>query len=208
MVSAKHLEDRRREIIAAAEKCFDAKGYAATTMEAVAEATGISKGSIYNYFSSKQDLFTQVFAAACAGDEADYDRLMDQPISAIEKLRQLLDNWSVTLEHHARIGGLVLEFWATAARQGQRGEFSAWFRRMYSDWRGKLTALISLGIEQDQFRQELQPSVAASLILATMDGITIQGILDGQIRIDTDFLKGMKNGMLTALTGKPASESE
>ena len=53
--------DRRQAIIAAAQEAFDAHGYAATTIDEVAAKAGISKGNIYNYFRSKEELFEQVF---------------------------------------------------------------------------------------------------------------------------------------------------
>ncbi|MGH9231226.1 MAG: TetR/AcrR family transcriptional regulator [Acidimicrobiales bacterium] len=50
-------EQRRDEILAAAKATFAAKGYHATTIADVARAAGISYGSIYWYFDSKEALF-------------------------------------------------------------------------------------------------------------------------------------------------------
>ncbi len=53
-------QKRRESIIDAAEKIFFAKGVAATTMDEVAEATELSKGTIYLYFKTKEDLYVAV----------------------------------------------------------------------------------------------------------------------------------------------------
>lgn len=50
-------EARPAEIIAAALKLFSERGFAATRLEDVAEAAGVSKATIYLYFDSKEDLF-------------------------------------------------------------------------------------------------------------------------------------------------------
>lgn len=50
-------EQRRDEILAAAKRVFASKGYHATTIADVAKAAGISYGSIYWYFDSKDALF-------------------------------------------------------------------------------------------------------------------------------------------------------
>lgn len=50
-------EQRRAEILAAAKSAFAAKGYHDTKIGDVAEAAGISYGSVYWYFDSKDDLF-------------------------------------------------------------------------------------------------------------------------------------------------------
>lgn len=51
-----YLDARREEIIMAAYKCFAAKGFYNTTMQDIYEATKLSPGAVYNYFSSKEDI--------------------------------------------------------------------------------------------------------------------------------------------------------
>ena len=72
-------------ILAAAEKVFNGSGYAATTMEMVAVEAGISKGSLYNYFQSKEDLFKQVFANAVtvAWAEVEVDEKITGLVNAV-----------------------------------------------------------------------------------------------------------------------------
>ncbi len=54
-------EFRSTEILEAARKTFAGKGYNATTMDAIAEAAGLAKGTLYLYFSSKRDLYLKAF---------------------------------------------------------------------------------------------------------------------------------------------------
>ncbi|MGE0725407.1 MAG: TetR/AcrR family transcriptional regulator [Alphaproteobacteria bacterium] len=53
-------EDRPTEIVAAAVQAFAAKGFAATRLDDVAAGAGVSKGTLYRYFSSKEELFKAV----------------------------------------------------------------------------------------------------------------------------------------------------
>jgi AcrR family transcriptional regulator len=53
-------EQRQKEIIDAAEKVFFAKGLDAATMDDVAEAAELSKGTLYLYFKSKEQLYLAV----------------------------------------------------------------------------------------------------------------------------------------------------
>lgn len=53
-------EQRRNAIIDGAEKVFFAKGLANATMDEVAEAVELSKGTIYLYFKNKEDLYLAV----------------------------------------------------------------------------------------------------------------------------------------------------
>jgi len=50
----------RREILATAERVFAARGYAAATIESIADEAGFAAGTIYNFFSGKEDLFLAV----------------------------------------------------------------------------------------------------------------------------------------------------
>ncbi|WP_153730280.1 TetR/AcrR family transcriptional regulator [Sporosarcina obsidiansis] len=49
--------DRRQEILLAAEKSFSLFGYKATTMDQVAKIANVGKGTIYTFFSNKEELF-------------------------------------------------------------------------------------------------------------------------------------------------------
>ncbi len=53
-------ERTRAEILAAAHQLFIAKGYHGTSMREIARLSGTALGGIYNHFTSKEDIFTQV----------------------------------------------------------------------------------------------------------------------------------------------------
>src|SRR5215510_3173564 len=57
-------EDRAPEIARAALELFVTKGFAATKLEDVAKAAGVSKGLPYLYFKSKEELFKAVIVEA------------------------------------------------------------------------------------------------------------------------------------------------
>ena len=59
-------DDRRDAIIAIAQASFVAHGYAGTSMSAIAAGLGGSKGTLYNYFKSKEELFVAVVERKCA----------------------------------------------------------------------------------------------------------------------------------------------
>jgi AcrR family transcriptional regulator len=52
--------ERRKEIIRAARELFQEKDYASVTMQGVMEKLNVAKGTIYHYFSSKEDLLESV----------------------------------------------------------------------------------------------------------------------------------------------------
>jgi AcrR family transcriptional regulator len=49
------------ELLAAARELFASDGYAATSLDAIASAAGVTKGALYHHFGSKRDVFRSVF---------------------------------------------------------------------------------------------------------------------------------------------------
>lgn len=62
--SARKLETRRR-IMGAASELFAEQGYAGTSMDQIAEAAGVSKGTIFYNYKNKSELFERLIRAAC-----------------------------------------------------------------------------------------------------------------------------------------------
>lgn len=58
-------DERRDGILDVARECFLAEGYAATSMSTIAARLGGSKGTLYNYFKSKEELFEAVMQRQC-----------------------------------------------------------------------------------------------------------------------------------------------
>ena len=58
-------DERRDGILDVARDCFLADGYAATSMSSIAARLGGSKGTLYNYFKSKEELFEAVMQRQC-----------------------------------------------------------------------------------------------------------------------------------------------
>lgn len=54
------MNNRRSQLIEAAERVFATKGYAETTMADLAEAAGVTRPTVYAYFSSKDDVLAGV----------------------------------------------------------------------------------------------------------------------------------------------------
>ena len=61
VISHKQKEDKQKQIIRAAAEVFAQKGFARTVMADIALQAGIGKGTTYEYFKSKEDLFFAVF---------------------------------------------------------------------------------------------------------------------------------------------------
>lgn len=191
--------DRRRSILAAAEVTFNRNGYARTTVEQVAAAAGVAKGSIYNYFHSKEELFQQVFAEVMSGATSDLSRIAGGEGSAEAKLEQVLDHWHERLERYMGIGQLVLEGWTAAAREPEGGEFAEGVRRMSDGPTELLASILAEGVGSGEFRGEISPQTGATMILALLDGLQLQVVMGFGVTVDESLLAIIKRSILAAL---------
>jgi TetR/AcrR family transcriptional regulator len=87
-------EARPGELLAAALELFVEKGYAATRSEEVARRAGVSKGTLFLYFASKEELFKAVVRENLAGRFAEWNAEFDTfPGSTPDMLRYALMMW-------------------------------------------------------------------------------------------------------------------
>jgi len=106
---------RTRELLlASATQLFGREGYAATSVERIAESAGFSKGAVYSNFESKEAIFLEVLdqqgwlglaplldAIDAVADKAGVAELL----VAWADERSRSGNWSLTILEHARLAG-------------------------------------------------------------------------------------------------------
>lgn len=87
-------EARPGELLDAALNLFVEKGYAATRVEEVAARAGVSKGTLFLYFSSKEDLFKAVVRENIAGRFDEWNQELDAfDGSSADLVRYCLHSW-------------------------------------------------------------------------------------------------------------------
>ena len=81
---------RRAQILAAATELFSRRGYHGVTVDAIAQRAGISKGNLYWYFKSKQEIFQALFTEVVQRMEKPVLEIMESDRTPREKLRALV----------------------------------------------------------------------------------------------------------------------
>lgn len=90
-------EEKRRRVTEAAMREFGSKGFSAGSLNVIAREAGIAKGSLFQYFADKRDMFETISEALSASIAAGTVGVVDgdQPIFAM--LRELVVHW---LDYH------------------------------------------------------------------------------------------------------------
>jgi len=55
------MNNRKKHVLNKAHELFIEKGFQATSIQEILDSSGISKGTFYNYFSSKNELLISIF---------------------------------------------------------------------------------------------------------------------------------------------------
>ncbi len=91
-------QDRPAEILAAALKMFSMKGFAATKLDEVAKEAGVSKGTLYLYFESKEALFKAVVTEFVLPQIAKAEEQAEHYKGSIKDLMfKLLEHWRINI---------------------------------------------------------------------------------------------------------------
>jgi AcrR family transcriptional regulator len=155
-------DDRAREIIQAALDFFVTRGFAATKLDDVARAAGVSKGLPYLYFKSKEELFKAVIAEAMGAPLLRANDFVESYQGCAEdQLRDLVAMFRTFAESPS--GGVIK---LVLAEAGNFPEVARFFCEDF-DVRGRALFAKTLrrGIVRGEFRS-LPDVEAASIIIA------------------------------------------
>ena len=154
---------RPPEILDAALAVFAQKGFAATRLDDVAAKAGITKGTIYLYFDSKQALF-EALARQSVG--AQIDLVMAQLAGFSGSTADLLRFVLTTMGHFAMTSDRIVLPRLVLAEAANFPELARFWRREVVDRGiGLMSGIIRRGVERGEFRA-VEPQHAARLCVA------------------------------------------
>jgi TetR/AcrR family transcriptional regulator, mexJK operon transcriptional repressor len=117
---------KRRAILDVASEVFIAQGYAATSMSEIATRLGGSKGTLYNYFRSKEELFSAFIVDTCQGPAMTYfDRL--PPIGEGRSVRESLIDLGMSLMEFLHVEQVIAMHRLVVAEVGRFPELGRMF---------------------------------------------------------------------------------
>jgi len=170
--------ERKQQIFEAAVACFGRKGYHMTTMDDIAAECGLSKGSLYWYFSSKKELFLYLFSVMLDQTTGTWDQIVDdQTLSATEKLRATLSMFGPAMEEWAPFFGVLLEAWGQTRFDEDVEEL---MQNFYKPYIAMMTRVLQEGVDNGEF-YSASPEATAAVIMSLYDGMALakgMGIID------------------------------
>jgi AcrR family transcriptional regulator len=182
---------RRREIFNAAVSLFLEQGFQETSMREIAEAAGMGKSSLYDYFRTKDEILLFVIEEETGILTKQAQAIASQAIAPDERLRQIMQLHLAFLQENQN---LFLRLSAEAQRLKAESQKSIQERRYaYQDL---VAGIIKEGIASGSFRKVNALNAARLLINSLLSALytsrptgSVEEMLDEMVAI---FLNGLK----------------
>lgn len=144
------LEFRTSEILAAARQVFARHGFAQATVDEIADAAGLAKGTVYLYFPSKRDLFLAVLRDGIEALHGEAHREIERAESASGKIRAFVEVRLRYCDQNRDFFRIYYnEFSSLLVRSsGERPEF----QDLYEEQAALLERIIEAGIARGELR--------------------------------------------------------
>ncbi|WP_163655121.1 TetR/AcrR family transcriptional regulator [Listeria sp. PSOL-1] len=96
------MKDKKRKIITTAKEIFRKKGYLLTSVADIVEASGISKGTFYNYFTSKEELAIVIFKQEYSVLYQKLDRIITDEAKTKELKEKFIEALHLMIRFHSK----------------------------------------------------------------------------------------------------------
>lgn len=155
MEQAKH-----NGILAAAARAFQSFGFKKASIDEIARAAGVAKGTIYLACQSKEDLFYQVLHREIRAWAADVAKILDPRVPAEELLERASRASIEYLDRHPLVRALLFgEYHALLPAWTER------FDHLVAIGRETVVEILRIGQRQGRFRTELDLEETAQILL-------------------------------------------
>jgi len=185
-------KQRRHEICHKVVHIFLKKGFQETTMNEIAQAAGVGKSTLYDYFKTKEEILVYFFEDQLKDMNEDARRIALQNLSADKRLRQVMEAYIENLQANK---SLFLKL--TQEAQRLKVESQKQIQKKRHAYQDLVRALIDEGISEGVFRK-VNSFLAARLLISSMSpaifGPRTTGTSQEMLQETLDiFFKGIEN---------------
>ncbi len=183
-ISTEHELRQRETILQAATACFCHKGYHRTTIQDICDEARLSKGGVYTYFKSKEEILGAVVeqsGASAFQHAVDVAREGGPVLTRLDRIAEGVLDRLTAKTPNTHSPQLSLEIWAEASKNS---EVKTLCSQTYELWRKLLGDLLREGIATGEVKPWVDPEAFAMLLVACFDGLSLQ---EGITRVRVDW---------------------
>lgn len=166
-------EATKEKIYKSAEELFSQNDYNKVSVDAIVEKAGVSKGSFYVHFESKNALITMLLNDHVKVADADYRVFLDtfhKDASAETIILSLIETISDELIDKIGYGKIKAVYKAQIAKDVNTGAVMGYNRSLYK----MFSDVLEMGIQKGELKSELSPNLLARHFMLAIRGITYE----------------------------------
>lgn len=171
-VSEEHLEARRQQIIDAAVQCFARSGIHGTSLDDIRLAADLSRGAVYHYFKSKEDIIDALRERSISEDEQIFEGQKERRTELPLWLRTLDMGMKRNLSSPGNVDTRVAMFLWAEALLNERVLNSQ--RELFRPWRESMPTMIKQSQDKGDVNPDLDPDAVIFVLASIMIGATAQ----------------------------------
>lgn len=175
VVAQKKSTPRKEQILQAAEQVFARKGYHDSTISDVARQAKVSDATIYEYFSSKEDLLFSLPGETARRGKENLEQVLPFIRSHADKIRAFVYNHLNFYQNHPDYASVALLILKPNRKFAETEAY-----RDVQDLSRVLIRVIEEGMAAGEFRADLDPYLVRSVILGTIEHLVIRQVLLGK----------------------------
>ena len=190
-------EERKNQILEAAQKTFSKLGFHKARMSDIAQEANLSKGSIYWYFKSKDEIIISLLDKMFVAEFKNLQPLIDEESQAMERLLTYIDHVISDMENTLKWMPLAYNFLALAFR---RNTVRMTIRKYYRTHMDIITPIVQQGIDSGEFAVSNAETTAIALS-AIVEGTALLWVYDSE---NIDIEKQIRSSVHLLLDGLKA----
>lgn len=181
IVSDEYKQKKKQQILDSALICFARKGFQVATIDEIVKHSGISKGAIYNYFKSKDEIYLALMTEQTETNNAKLLNKIAEFQTATEKLNYIFERYKEMDPYEKdRKKTIVvhLEFTLHSSRDEEINHIlkergSKFFLKLIMD-------IIKEGQGSGEFRNDIDLLVVANMFWTVIDGAMLHTIVNNE----------------------------
>jgi TetR/AcrR family transcriptional regulator, fatty acid metabolism regulator protein len=164
------VEDKRQQLLGAAVRVFARKGFHTSRVGDIAEEAGVAHGLLYHYFKSKDQVLEAVFHENWSILIARIESVEETDEPAADQIRHIAAIVLRTWLHLPDVVRVVIQEFGRSPELGERiGELTLPI--------DALQRVIARGIERGEFRKDVDPAFAATVVYGSIDELLTAWVL-------------------------------
>jgi len=173
-------QSKRQALVKAAADVFAVKGYLGTRVADIATSANVGKGTVYEYFVSKEEVLFAVWEWI-ADNAAARIRGLPEDVSERERLAAMLALSAEIIEEQVEQHAASMEFWGACRGTVSEERFRTATVCTYGTFRRIIADTIRAGQASGEFRTGIDAEAVATQIVSAHDGLGIQYYFDRSI---------------------------